>query len=326
MFRGLPARLRGALPIVSTTHLMLAASDPAQWYHWLSWAMLALGFASALVILVDEFALGYRQHMAIMNLVHPITALYWGPVWVWAYFTRGRKSSKKWAHRRAKELLEEAPDAAGAKRRGEELEQQGESTDPSNMRPWHIGNAVSHCGAGCTLGDITAEWLVVTLAITWFGKWSGHTLPEELLLDFLFAWTFGIAFQYFTIAPMSGEKGPKGVWHAIRVDTASIVAFQVGLFAWMAFFMLVLWPHHGIKIDSPDFWFQMQIGMICGFFTAWPVNKWLVSRGIKEKMDYRRHLGTMLQQMADEDGATREPAERDREVVGGGATGGSSGS
>ena len=29
-----------------------------------------------------------------MNLVHPITALYWGPVWLLAYFRRGRPTSR----------------------------------------------------------------------------------------------------------------------------------------------------------------------------------------------------------------------------------------
>ena len=295
------------------TELVLAASSPVEWYHWLSWAMLALGFGSALVILVDELVLGYRQYMAIMNLVHPITALYWGPVWLWAYFTRGRKGSQRWAHRRAMQLLEEAPGPAAAEATGEELQRQGSSTEASDLRPWHIGDAVSHCGAGCTLGDICGEWLILMLGITWFGRVSGHTLPEEYLLDFLFAWSFGIVFQYFTVAPMSGVTGLKGIWTAIKVDTASIVAFQAGLFGWMAVYMLVIWPHHGIAIDSPDYWFQMQIGMILGYFTAWPVNKWLVAGGVKEKMDHRRHLGMMLQQLADEHGAEDEAARRERD-------------
>jgi hypothetical protein len=29
---------------------------------------------------------------------------------------------------------------------------------------------------------------------------------------------------------------------------------------------------------------MMQIGMIAGYFTAWPVNAWLVRHGWKEKM------------------------------------------
>jgi hypothetical protein len=32
------------------------------------------------------------------------------------------------------------------------------------------------------------------------------------------------------------------------------------------------------------YWFLMQIGMIVGFFTAWPVNTWLSHADIKEAM------------------------------------------
>jgi hypothetical protein len=32
------------------------------------------------------------------------------------------------------------------------------------------------------------------------------------------------------------------------------------------------------------YWLMMQIGMALGFLTAFPVNAWLISRGIKEAM------------------------------------------
>jgi hypothetical protein len=32
------------------------------------------------------------------------------------------------------------------------------------------------------------------------------------------------------------------------------------------------------------YWFGMQIGMVLGFATAWPVNVWLIRKGIKEAM------------------------------------------
>ncbi|HET8527476.1 MAG TPA: hypothetical protein VFL60_01090 [Gaiellaceae bacterium] len=146
--------------------------------------MLGLGFASALVILVDELVLGYRQQMPIMNLVHPITALYWGPLWLRVYFGRGRKSSHRWAHREAARLLGECAEPAA---KAEELRRRASSTERADLRPWHVGNAVSHRGAGCTLGDVAGEWTALMLGITWFGTWSGHQLPEELLIDFLFA-------------------------------------------------------------------------------------------------------------------------------------------
>ena len=42
----------------------------------------------------------------------------------------------------------------------------------------------------------------------------------------------------------------------------------------------------GVKLrtDTVEFWFMMQIAMICGFLTAYPVNWWLIQSGIKEKM------------------------------------------
>ena len=31
-------------------------------------------------------------------------------------------------------------------------------------------------------------------------------------------------------------------------------------------------------------WIMIQIAMLCGFATAWPVNAWLIRKGIKEAM------------------------------------------
>ncbi|BAY10011.1 DUF4396 domain-containing protein [Calothrix sp. NIES-2098] len=36
--------------------------------------------------------------------------------------------------------------------------------------------------------------------------------------------------------------------------------------------------------NNPVFWFMMQIGMVCGFLTSYPVNWWLLSKKIKEVM------------------------------------------
>jgi hypothetical protein len=257
--------------------------------HWaivVGWVFVAMGFASALVILIDEFVLGYRQHMAIMNLVHPITALYWGPVWVWVYFARGRRASHKAIDRETRHLAQQSADPT-------ELREAASSTDQRELGVWHVANADSHCGAGCTLGDIAGEWIVWAM-----GPWmiAGATVWPEIILDLPLAWTIGILFQYFTIVPMRDDVSPfKGLWLAIRADTLSILSFQVGLFTWMIISAKLLWQPP-LEINTSAHWWMMQIGMILGFLTAYPANRWLVKNGWKEKMDHRRPLATMLQQ------------------------------
>jgi hypothetical protein len=65
---------------------------------------------------------------------------------------------------------------------------------------------------------------------------------------------------------------------------ASLAAFEVGLFGWMALMFFVLFPAPHLHPDSPVYWFLMQIGMIAAFFTAWPVNTCLIRAGSKEAM------------------------------------------
>jgi Domain of unknown function (DUF4396) len=92
-------------------------------------------------------------------------------------------------------------------------------------------------------------------------------------------------FQYFAIAPMRGLSLRKGLVEAAKADVASLTAFEVGLFGWMALMAFLLFPApHHLRPDSPVYWFLMQIGMVAGFFTAWPVNTWLIKAGIKEAM------------------------------------------
>jgi hypothetical protein len=78
---------------------------------------------------------------------------------------------------------------------------------------------VSHCGSGCTLGDVISEFAIF------------------------------------------------------------------GLGGWMAVMAFVLFPApHHLMPSSAAYWLLMQIGMIIGYFTAWPANVWLVNRGIKVPM------------------------------------------
>jgi hypothetical protein len=225
----------------------------ADWLLYLAWAYLSLSFLCGAIIIADEFL--HPQKMAIMNLVWPITALYWGPVALWAYLKKGRMMTK-------------------------EHQQQSRQGSEDELTPAQISLAVTHCGAGCTLGDIAAESSVAAFGLLF----AGALFATRLVMDFLLAWFFGVIFQYFTIVPMRGLPPGKGILAAIRADTLSIVTFQIGLFGWMALVYYVIFPEPHLEPNEAVFWFMMQIGMIIGFFTSYPANVFLLRAGWKEKM------------------------------------------
>ena len=139
--------------------------------------------------------------------------------------------------------------------------------------------ATTHCEAGCTLGDVIAEWVVFGLGVTL----AGRALWPEYIGDFALAYLLGIVFQFFAIVPMRHLTVGAGIREAVKADTLSLTAFEVGLFAWMALMAFVIFQP-AMHPDSVVYWFMMQIGMIIGFATSYPMNWVLVRRGVKEGM------------------------------------------
>lgn len=229
----------------------------ADWLVALAWVSLALAFACAAVIVADMRLGGHRQPMRVMEWVWPITALYAGPLALWFYWRYGRPTSVRWQRDRGLEA-------------------------PPDKRRWAtVSVGVSHCGAGCTLGDIVAATTVFLLGI----EIAGRALWPELIGGYVLALVLGLAFQYFAIAPMRGLGVKDGIVAALKADVLSLTAFEVGLFGWMVFQALVLVPAGDtLHPTSPVYWLGMQVGMCLGFATAYPVNSWLIRRGIKEAM------------------------------------------
>lgn len=111
----------------------------------------------------------------------------------------------------------------------------------------------------------------------------GRKLFGTWLLDFALAFLFGIAFQYFCIKPMRNLSPAQGLWAALKADALSLASWQLGMYGWMALAIFVIFKDELVKTD-PVFWFVMQIAMVAGFITAFPVNWRLIKIGIKEKM------------------------------------------
>jgi hypothetical protein len=240
------------------------------WLHALSIAYLALGSLCALAICAD--LIRHPQQMWIMDVVWPVTALF-GTVWI------------VWQYRRWGRLAEQSRARASTARH----------QDPPNRRftPFSMmaANGALHCGAGCTLGDICAEWLVfgipaIAIAFGWHSIFKDRIFAAWIV-DYLFAYSFGIVFQYFTIAPMRGLTFGRGILAAVKADSPSLTAWQVGMYGFMAaadFGIFRSWLGAKLQVDSVEFWFMMQIAMWFGFATAYPVNWYLLRKGIKEKM------------------------------------------
>lgn len=237
---------------------MTPATFPG-WLHGL--AILSLGVAvfCAVTIALDEWR--RPQKMWIMALVWPLTALFGGLLWLFAYYRWGRTPAD------------------------------GGRDAPDPPMAVSVFKGASHCGAGCTLGDIVAEWLAfgVPAVAVWFG-W--HSLFAEKTFavwipDFLLAFLFGIAFQYWSIVPMRDLSPGAGVKAAVKADILSISAWQVGMYGLMAILQFG-WFRSAFggpaPVNSPEFWFAMQLAMLGGFATSYPVNWWLVRAGVKEAM------------------------------------------
>jgi hypothetical protein len=240
------------------------------WLHLLSLASLTLGITCALAIAIDITR--QPQHMFIMNIVWPVTALFGGLAAVWGYYKYGRLAT----HERANSAIE----------RGD---------DPPHKRltpfPVMVGKATTHCGAGCTLGDICAEWLGFAFPANAVALGWHSIFPEKIfavwVFDYFLAYVFGIVFQYMTIAPMRGLPFAQGVWAAVKADTLSLTAWQIGMYGFMAlahFYIFGVLLGTRLQVNSAEFWFMMQIAMWCGFATSYPVNWWLIEQGWKERM------------------------------------------
>ncbi|WP_250519072.1 DUF4396 domain-containing protein [Caballeronia sp. ATUFL_M1_KS5A] len=206
---------------------------------------LALSVLSAIIVAFDVWLGGHRQPMVIMSVVWPLTMLYWGPVGLIFYFWFGRST-------------------AGA-----------EKAEPPMWQATFLG--ATHCGAGCALGDFIGEWLAFGFAVTI----AGSALAGKLALAFALAYLLGIAFQYFSIAPMRSLGLRDGIVAAVKADTLSLLAYEIGMFGCMIAFSE--WAA-SLEPTSAAYWVRMQVAMVAGFVTTYPVNYWLIKRGVKEKM------------------------------------------
>lgn len=215
---------------------------------------------------------------------YPITATYMGPLGLYLYFKYGRAADpKKYSphsmhHQHPEQKVGNAESNHAHDHHGHENGNTlaDHSMDHANhddhqkhemsMHDIHMHEmegpsrptwvtvliGVSHCGAGCVLGDLVGEWLVYGTGVTTNGK----DLWPMLLIDYAFALLFGIFFQYFSIAPMSGDYGLKTLIRAAKADILSLTAFEIGLFGWMIAFHVGIWNYR-LSMTTWTYWWYV---------------------------------------------------------------------
>lgn len=228
------------------------------WLTIIAWLSLVIGFGCAVVVAVDVRR--RPQKMRVMAVVWPVSMLFGGVLWLAGYLRWGRA-------RRSDDRAGDVPMAVS------------------------VATGTNHCGAGCALGDLVAEWTAFLLPAVAVAFGWGWLFQDKMfavwVLDFILAFGLGIAFQYYAIAPMRGLGVREGLREALKADAASISAWQVGMYGTMALLQLLVLPAlfgGRAPVNSPEFWFAMQWAMLVGFLTAYPVNWLLIRRGVKERM------------------------------------------
>ncbi|MGQ3381113.1 DUF4396 domain-containing protein [Priestia endophytica] len=226
----------------------------------ISTIFIAIGILQFFIITVD--VIRHPQMMFVMNIVWPITGLYFPILGIGFYFILGRKDIKtKMEDKHTHNMHHSEP-------------------HHHSKKPFWQSVFVSttHCSSGCSIGDLMGA------PIVFFTGWTiaGSVLLTDYIVEFILAYILGIVFQYYGMK-MKNENPKDEFKNAIKADTWSLIAFEVGMFGWMALSHYVFFTE-APKPDSTVFWFMMQIAMTVGFCTSYPANWILVKKEIKHAM------------------------------------------
>ncbi len=238
-------------------------------FKFISLFFVISGIIIALIIYLDIRK--HRQPMKIMEAVWPLSGLWGSWLTLWAYYRLGRTQTVMQMN--------------GPMKSNKHTDSQAGTTPmqmPDHSHPdWQqVTLSTLHCGAGCTLADLVGEGFTFFIPI-FIG---GSTLAGQWVLDYILALFFGIFFQYAAIRSMEPLSVKQTIQKALKADFLSLTAWQAGMYGWMAIVMFGIFSAAPFQKTTFEYWFMMQIAMCTGFLTSFPVNRFLIRKGIKHGM------------------------------------------
>lgn len=137
-------------------------------------------------------------------------------------------------------------------------------------------NATLHCLTGCAIGEITG--LIIGTILGW------SVLPT-IVLAVILAFTFG-----FTLSTVPLMRAGLGFFAALSVvfaaDTLSIATMELVDNVVMAAIPGAM----SAGIVNPVFWIAMPIALAFAFAAAFPVNKYLLTKGRGHALIMKHHI------------------------------------
>ncbi len=135
--------------------------------------------------------------------------------------------------------------------------------------------ATLHCLTGCAIGEI------VGLLI---GTAAGFTTLQTIILAIVLAFVFGFSLSALPLVK-AGMKFGAALAIVLAADTLSIATMEIADNAVMA----IIPGAMDAGLVNPLFWLSMTLALTVAFFAAYPVNKFLLSRGKGHALLHAHH-------------------------------------
>ncbi len=143
-----------------------------------------------------------------------------------------------------------------------------------------LGSTI-HCMAGDATGIIVAAAITMTL---------GLPMWLDTISEYFFGFAFGLLiFQSLFMKNMMGGSYLGAVRRSFMPEWLSMNAVMAGMIPTMV--ILMSRDVTSMEATSPRFWGVMSLATLVGMVIAFPVNAWLVAKGLKHGMGTVRALG-----------------------------------
>jgi hypothetical protein len=135
--------------------------------------------------------------------------------------------------------------------------------------------ATAHCLSGCATGEVLG--MVIGTALGWN---NAPTIVLAVVLAFLFGYAFTMASLL-----RAGLTFGAVLKLALVADTVSIAVMEIV----DNLIMVVIPGAMDAGLDSLLFWASLIVALLIAAVAAFPVNRWLISRGKGHAVVHRHH-------------------------------------